>query len=78
MVDSPQGAYYGGAVAAPVFAEVMHASLLARRIVPDSAGRTLRELVDETRQESERRAEQAEARRRDAALPAGGRAGAGG
>jgi cell division protein FtsI (penicillin-binding protein 3) len=70
MVDSPKGAYYGGAVAAPVFAEVMHASLLARRIVPDSAGRTLRELVDETREDSERRAEIAEARRRDAALTA--------
>lgn len=72
MVDSPQGAYYGGAVAAPVFAEVMHASLLARRIVPDSAGRTLRELVDETRLDSRRRAEDEEARQRDAALPTRG------
>ena len=49
MVDSPQGAYYGGLVAAPAFSEVMHASLLARRIVPDSAGRSLQELVEETR-----------------------------
>ena len=49
MVDSPTGAYYGGVVAAPAFAEVMHASLLARRIVPDSAGRSLEELVEETR-----------------------------
>jgi cell division protein FtsI/penicillin-binding protein 2 len=72
MVDSPQGAYYGGLVAAPVFAEVMHASLLARRIVPDSAGRTLRELVDETREDTEKRAEQTEARRQDAALRADG------
>ena len=61
MVDGPRGAYYGGLVAAPAFAEVMHASLLARRIVPDSAGRTLSDLVAETRQESERRAESAAA-----------------
>jgi cell division protein FtsI (penicillin-binding protein 3) len=54
MVDAPRGAYYGGAVAAPAFAEVMHASLLARRIVPDSAGRTLDELVGLTRAEAER------------------------
>ena len=72
MVDSPQGAYYGGVVAAPVFAEVMHASLLARRIVPDSAGRTLLELVDETRLDSQRRAEDAQTRMQDAALPAAG------
>ena len=45
MVDAPQGTYYGGAVAAPAFAEVMHASLLARRIVPDGSGRSLDELV---------------------------------
>ncbi len=45
MVDSPQGAFYGGSVAAPAFAEVMHASLLARRIVPDGSGRSLEELV---------------------------------
>ena len=48
MVDAPQGAYYGGAVAAPAFAEVMHASLLARRIVPDGSGRSLDELVRAT------------------------------
>jgi cell division protein FtsI (penicillin-binding protein 3) len=54
MVDAPRGAYYGGAVAAPAFAEVMHASLLARRIVPDSAGRSLDELVGLTRAEAER------------------------
>jgi len=59
MVDSPQGAYYGGTVAAPAFAEVMHASLLARRIVPDSAGRSLGDLVAETRLDAERRAESA-------------------
>jgi cell division protein FtsI (penicillin-binding protein 3) len=49
MVDSPQGGYFGGLVAAPAFAEVMHASLLARRIVPDGAGRSLADLVEETR-----------------------------
>jgi len=72
MVDAPQGAYYGGVVAAPVFAEVMHASLLARRIMPDSAGRTLSELVEDTRKDSDRRAEAAAARDREAALPASG------
>jgi cell division protein FtsI (penicillin-binding protein 3) len=56
MVDSPQGGYFGGLVAAPAFAEVMHASLLARRIVPDSAGRSLEELVEETRRSSAARA----------------------
>jgi cell division protein FtsI (penicillin-binding protein 3) len=59
MVDGPRGDYYGGLVAAPAFAEVMHASLLARRIVPDSAGRELGELVEETRRESAERAERA-------------------
>lgn len=56
MVDDPTGAYYGGAVAAPVFQEVMHASLLARRIVPDGEGRTLAELVTETRLAAEQAA----------------------
>ena len=49
MVDAPRTAHFGGLVAAPAFAEVMHASLLARRIVPDSAGRSLADLVEETR-----------------------------
>jgi cell division protein FtsI (penicillin-binding protein 3) len=49
MVDGPRPIHYGGAVAAPAFAEVMHASLLARRIVPDGAGRSLQELVEVTR-----------------------------
>jgi len=61
MVDGPRGDYYGGLVAAPAFAEVMHASLLARRIVPDSAGRPLHELVEETRRASAERAERAQA-----------------
>ena len=63
MVDSPRGAYFGGLVAAPAFQEVMHASLLARRIVPDSAGRSLSELVEETRRaavEREAAAEQSD------------------
>ena len=77
MVDGPRGAYYGGVVAAPAFAEVMHASLLARRIVPDSAGRSLTELVAETRRDSERR-EQEAAERELAATPAAtGRSGPG-
>jgi cell division protein FtsI (penicillin-binding protein 3) len=48
MVDEPTP-FFGGIVAAPAFAEVMHASLLARRIVPDGRGRNLDELVRETR-----------------------------
>ena len=49
MVDDPQGDYYGGLVAAPAFREVMHASLLARRIVPDSEGQPLAQVVEATR-----------------------------
>lgn len=48
MVDEPKP-FYGGLVAAPAFAEVMQASLLARRIVPDGRGRSLDELVREAR-----------------------------
>jgi cell division protein FtsI (penicillin-binding protein 3) len=48
MVDEPKP-FFGGLVAAPAFAEVMHASLLARRIVPDGRGRSLDDLVRETR-----------------------------
>jgi cell division protein FtsI (penicillin-binding protein 3) len=77
MVDSPQGAYYGGLVAAPAFAEVMHASLLARRIVPDSAGRSLDDLVSETRREADRLAEEEAARRTLDAQVATGRSGPG-
>jgi cell division protein FtsI (penicillin-binding protein 3) len=49
MVDSPQGDHFGGLVAAPAFAEVMHASLLARRVVPDGAGGSLPDLVEAAR-----------------------------
>jgi cell division protein FtsI (penicillin-binding protein 3) len=52
MVDEPKP-FFGGLVAAPAFAEVMHASLLARRIVPDGQGRSLAELVRETRAAAE-------------------------
>jgi len=45
MVDAPRPVYFGGLVAAPAFSEVMHASLLARRIVPDGTGMSLSELV---------------------------------
>lgn len=78
MVDRPRGAYYGGLVAAPVFAEVMHASLLARRIVPDSSGRSLSELVAETRLDAERRAEESAERERGEAAAPPDRAGPGG
>jgi cell division protein FtsI (penicillin-binding protein 3) len=77
MVDSPRGGYYGGLVAAPAFAEVMHASLLARRIMPDSAGRTLSELVEETRRASERHAQEEAAREGTDPTSLTGRAGPG-
>lgn len=70
MVDGPRGDYYGGLVAAPAFAEVMHASLLARRIVPDSAGRPLHELVAETRRATEEREAREAAESADRADPA--------
>jgi cell division protein FtsI (penicillin-binding protein 3) len=70
MVDAPKGAHFGGVVAAPAFAEVMHASLLARRIVPDSAGRSLQELVEDTRRAAERA--EAQAAERAAAEPTSG------
>jgi len=67
MVDGPRGDYYGGLVAAPAFAEVMHASLLARRIVPDGTGRPLHELVEETRRAATALEEKAAAQRDAAA-----------
>jgi cell division protein FtsI (penicillin-binding protein 3) len=60
MVDEPKP-YFGGLVAAPAFAEVMHASLLARRIVPDGRGRSLDDLVRETRVVAAEAAARAEA-----------------
>jgi cell division protein FtsI (penicillin-binding protein 3) len=72
MVDEPTP-YFGGIVAAPAFAEVMHASLLARRIVPDGRGRSLDELVRETRataaEAAARAAEEAEELARQVAEP---------
>ncbi|MEX2504102.1 MAG: penicillin-binding protein 2 [Egicoccus sp.] len=49
MVDEPQAAFYGGTVAAPVFAEVMGAALSARRVVPDGGSRGLDEAMDAAR-----------------------------
>jgi cell division protein FtsI (penicillin-binding protein 3) len=48
MVDAPRSAFFGGVVAAPAFAEVMLASLLARRIVPDGDATSLADLVART------------------------------
>ncbi len=40
MVDEPQGDFYGGVVAAPLFAELMDAALARRRVTPsDATGR---------------------------------------
>jgi cell division protein FtsI (penicillin-binding protein 3) len=36
MVDEPQGQYYGGAVAAPIFAEVMAGALRLLAVAPDA------------------------------------------
>jgi cell division protein FtsI (penicillin-binding protein 3) len=72
MVDEPTP-FFGGIVAAPAFAEVMHASLLARRIVPDGRGRSLDELVRETRaaaaESAARAAQEAEDLARQVAEP---------
>jgi cell division protein FtsI (penicillin-binding protein 3) len=45
MVDEPQGAFYGGVVAAPVFSDVMSSALATRRVLPDDAGRPLEEAI---------------------------------
>ncbi|MEX2532773.1 MAG: penicillin-binding protein 2 [Nitriliruptoraceae bacterium] len=50
MVDEPKPAYYGGAVAAPVFREVMETALISRRVPAEAAGQDLqRALVDAQR-----------------------------
>jgi len=67
MVDSPRTAIYGGAIAAPAFSEVMHASLLARRIVPDGRSRDFSELAE--RVATERAAAQLAAAERSATTP---------
>jgi len=46
MLDEPRP-FYGGVVAAPVFSEVMQAALIARRIPPESAGRSLSEALED-------------------------------
>ena len=49
MVDEPTP-IYGGTVAAPVFSEVMEASLLALRVPADSAGQDLARAMSEAQQ----------------------------
>ena len=51
MVDEPTP-YYGGTVAAPVFREVMEATLIARRVPPDGAATTLPAAMDHARSEA--------------------------
>jgi len=49
MIDEPSaGKYYGGDVAAPVFAAVMGSALRALGIPPDAASRTLTVAKNET------------------------------
>jgi cell division protein FtsI (penicillin-binding protein 3) len=47
MIDEPKGEYYGGRVAAPVFAEVMAAALRILDVAPDAPIRPI-ELPDES------------------------------
>jgi cell division protein FtsI (penicillin-binding protein 3) len=47
MIDEPKGEYYGGKVAAPVFAEVMAAALRILDVAPDAPIRPI-ELPDES------------------------------
>lgn len=63
MVDEPFP-FYGGVVAAPVFSEVMHAALLARRIAPDDEGADLSTAIAAARDARRRALEDAEALRR--------------
>lgn len=50
MVDEPKGAYYGGAVAAPAFRDVMETALISRRVPAEAAGQDLpRALMDAQR-----------------------------
>ncbi len=59
MVDEPYP-IWGGVVAAPVFAEVMEAALIARRVPPDGASPTLAEALERARDLARER-EEAEA-----------------
>ncbi|GGI04315.1 peptidoglycan D,D-transpeptidase FtsI family protein [Egicoccus halophilus] len=49
MVDEPGPVFYGGLVAAPVFSEVMAATLAARRVAPDGGSPSLDVVMDEAR-----------------------------
>lgn len=69
MVDEPYP-FYGGVVAAPVFAEVMEAALTRRRIAPDLAGRTLAQALDEANQAPSLRAAEVAAAQEGPATPA--------
>lgn len=56
MVDEPKPAYYGGAVAAPVFRDVMETALISRRVPAEAAGQDLqRALLDAQRYNREHR-----------------------
>jgi len=56
MVDEPKPAYYGGAVAAPVFRDVMETALISRRVPAEAAGQDLqRALVNAQRFNQEHR-----------------------
>ena len=47
IVDEPQGEYYGGQVAAPVFRSVMSDALRLDAVPPDSLRTPLRNAEDE-------------------------------
>ena len=45
MVDEPTGAYYGGQVAAPVFAQIAGATLRTLQVAPDGPLETPKALL---------------------------------
>jgi cell division protein FtsI (penicillin-binding protein 3) len=69
MVDEPRP-FYGGIVAAPVFAEVMGGSLAHRRVAPDGASGTLQQALDDAEMAAAEEAAAAEGPGIDASDPA--------
>lgn len=59
MVDEPRP-FYGGLVAAPVFSQVMQATLAAERVPPDLTGPSLDQVMEDARARVEELAAQEE------------------
>lgn len=58
MVDEPKPAYYGGAVAAPVFRDVMETALISRRVPAEAAGQDLQRALQAAERSSQQWREQ--------------------